>query len=167
MFTTWCMSLFHQLQLQWRIIIIYVLQPSQQTVNQFFTITCHYSHMVAWVIINITLKYISVIMASSSLYPFQLPYITADITLGSISMKIVDRSAEVSPKSLFALTTQVTNCLLNADCKALKRGGGFIIGIVNRTVSSLSATVPSALFASCKVSSSSKQKVSHATYVPK
>lgn len=63
-------------------------------------------------------------------------------------MKIVDLSADESPKSLFALTIHVVSCLFTADCKAFNSTGGFPSGIVNLTVSSLSATVPKALFAS-------------------
>lgn len=78
-------------------------------------------------------------------------------------MKIVDLSAEASPRSLFALTMQVTKCLFKADCKASIRFGGQISGRANLTVSSMRATVPKALLASCNVSSSSRQKVSQAT----
>lgn len=84
-------------------------------------------------------------------------------TFGSMSMNIVERSALESPKSLFAFTTHVTSCLFIVVCIALSKIGGLHVGKANLTVSSLSATVPRARLASCKVSSSSKQKVSHAT----
>lgn len=78
-------------------------------------------------------------------------------------MNIVERSAVESPKSLLALTMHVTSCLFCDDCKAFNKAGGLQAGRVNLTVSSLSATVPKALLASCRVSSSSKQNVSQAT----
>lgn len=78
-------------------------------------------------------------------------------------MNMVDLSAVSSPKSLLAFTTQFTIFLLRADCKALFNAGGRHVGLAKRTVSSLRATVPRALLASCKVSSSSKQNVSHET----
>lgn len=73
-------------------------------------------------------------------------------------------SAEASPKSLLPLTIHCMNRLFRADCRAECKVGGRTSGFANRTVSSLRATVPRALLASCKVSSSSKQKVSQDTY---
>lgn len=75
----------------------------------------------------------------------------------------MDLSAEASPKSLLALTTQLTNFLLRADCRAACNVGGRLAGLEKRTVSSLRATVPRARLASCKVSSSSRQNVSQDT----
>lgn len=82
-----------------------------------------------------------------------------------MSMKIVDLSAEESPKSLLAFTTHVTSWRFKADCKAAGNAGSGPAGQANLTVSSLKVNEPSALFASCRVSSSSRQKVSHATCI--
>ena len=84
-------------------------------------------------------------------------------TFGSKSINIVDLSDDPWPKSLLALTMHFMNFLFRADFKATCRDGGLTSGAAQRTVSSLSATVPRALLASCSVSSSSRQKVSHET----
>lgn len=78
-------------------------------------------------------------------------------------MKIVDLSAEASPRSLLAFTMQGTNCLLAADCNALTSDGERVPEVENRTVSSLRVTEPKARLASWSVSSSSRQNVSQAT----
>lgn len=69
-------------------------------------------------------------------------------TFGSKSIKIVDLSAEASPRSLLAFTMHEMNFLFMADLYATCKGGDFVPKAANCTVSSLRATVPRARLAS-------------------